>query len=50
MSRCIATDVLKELGALHYGRKKVQPASREIRAFYQRARDKLKHELLTFFA
>lgn len=48
MSKSIATDVLAELGALHYGRKKAQPASREIRAFYERAQEKLKHELLIF--
>src|SRR5207248_10769251 len=48
MSRTIYCDVIRELGDLHYGRKKVQPASRDIRAFYERARDVLKHELLEF--
>ena len=46
-SRSIASDVISELGALHYGRKKIQPSSREIRAFYDRAKSKLKHDLLT---
>jgi REP element-mobilizing transposase RayT len=48
MSRTIACDVLKELGELHYGRKRVQPASRDIRAFYKRAKELLKFPLLTF--
>jgi hypothetical protein len=47
LSRTIASDVISELGALHCGRKRVQPSSREIRAFYEVAATKLKHELLT---
>jgi REP element-mobilizing transposase RayT len=47
-SKSIQCDVLEELGELHFGRKRVQPASRDIRAFYERAADLLKHELLTF--
>lgn len=47
-SRYIASDVIAELGAVHYGRKKVQPASEDIRAFYQSAEGVLKFELLTF--
>jgi REP element-mobilizing transposase RayT len=47
MSRAIASDVIGELGELHYGRKRVQPASRDIRAFYARAAQVLKFELLT---
>jgi REP element-mobilizing transposase RayT len=47
-SRTIRNDILRELGELHYGRKRVQPASRDIRAFYERAREVLKHELLEF--
>ena len=47
-SRVCATDVLRDLGALHYGRKQVQPASSEIRAFYDRAKPKLKHARLVF--
>ena len=46
-SKLIRRDILKDLGTLHYGRKKVQPSSREIRAFYDLAKTKLKHELLT---
>jgi REP element-mobilizing transposase RayT len=48
MSRCIASDVLAELGALHYGRKRVQPPSRVIRKFYEDAEELLKFPLLTF--
>src|SRR5918993_4875280 len=45
-SRAIGCDLLKPLGDLHYGRKKLQPASRDIRAFYEQARAVLKHPLL----
>lgn len=48
MSRAVCTDVLKELGELHYGRKMVQPASRAIRSFYQQAEGRLKHPLKLF--
>jgi REP element-mobilizing transposase RayT len=47
-SRYIASDIIAELGDLHFGRKRVQPASREIREFYKRAEQVLKHPLLTF--
>ena len=46
MSRFIASDVIAELGALHHGRKCVQPASQEIRRFYERATTALKFPLL----
>jgi REP element-mobilizing transposase RayT len=48
MSRFVASDVLKQLGELHYGRKRVQPAGRSIRQFYEIASDLLKFSLLTF--
>lgn len=48
MSRGIASDVLKELGELHYGRKQVQPASREIKSFYAQAAAVLKFDLMLF--
>ena len=48
MSRRIASDLIAELGKLHFGRKRVQPASRQIRAFYERAGDALKFPLLRF--
>lgn len=48
MSSSIASDVIAELGELHHGRKRVQPAGREIRTFYGRASEVLKFPLLTF--
>ena len=36
-SRELRNDILSELGEIHYGRKRVQPAGREVRAFYERA-------------
>ena len=48
MSKEIRNDVIGELGELHYGRKKVQPASKDIRAFYEQAKQVLKFPLLTF--
>ena len=46
-SRRIASDVIAELGKLHYGRKRVQPAGWEIREFHDRASNILKYPLLT---
>ncbi|MCD4728114.1 MAG: hypothetical protein K8R46_10660, partial [Pirellulales bacterium] len=48
MSKNIACDVIAELGALHYGRKRVQPSSREVREFHDSACGALKHRLLRF--
>lgn len=48
MSKFVACDALKDLGELHYGRKRIQPASRVIRQFYDDAKGCLMHELLTF--
>jgi REP element-mobilizing transposase RayT len=47
-SRFIAFDPIIELGELHYGRKRLQPASADIRDFYERAKEALTHELLVF--
>ena len=49
-SKCIRNDVLKDLGELHFGRKRVQPAGRDIREFYEKAAEKLAFPLLTFDA
>ncbi|MFA7236183.1 MAG: transposase [Phycisphaeraceae bacterium] len=46
-SHTIRCDVLDDLGALHHGRKRIQPASADIRAFYETAQSRLTHELLT---
>ena len=48
MSKTIACDVIAELGALHFGRKKVQPSAREVKQFRDQARNALKHPLLDF--
>ena len=50
MSKTIASDLIAELGELHYGRKKIQPASRDIQEFYECAREVLKFPLMTFSA
>jgi len=47
-SNIIRMDVLKNLGEIHLGRKRIQPAGREVREFYQQAAVLLKHPLLTF--
>lgn len=47
-SHTIRNDFIAELGAIHFGRKPVQPAGRELRQFYNQARLKLAHELLAF--
>jgi REP element-mobilizing transposase RayT len=49
-SKEIRSDLIAELGELHYGRKRVQPAGREVRRFYQEASAALRHPLLTFDA
>jgi len=48
MSHTIACDIIAELGELHYGRKLIQPTSREVKAFYAKARDLLRFPLLEF--
>lgn len=47
-SRFVVNDVLNELGELHYGRKKVQPESREIQVFYEKAAPLLKYPVFAF--
>ncbi|OAI39182.1 hypothetical protein AYO40_05970 [Planctomycetaceae bacterium SCGC AG-212-D15] len=47
-SQLIRKDILAELGALHFGRKRIQPAGREIRQFMERAAPRLEHQTLTF--
>lgn len=50
MSNAIACDVIRELGELHYGRKRVQPSGREVRAFLNEVANVLKYPLMTFDA
>ena len=47
-SKSIRRDTLKELGELHFGRKRVQPASWKVRDFYESAANSLLNPLLTF--
>jgi REP element-mobilizing transposase RayT len=47
-SKHIACDLIAELGELHLGRKRVQPAGKVVREFYQHAAPVLKFPLLTF--
>src|SRR6187455_2715826 len=47
-SSIIRNDIIAELGELHLGRKRVQPAGQVVREFYDQAADRLKHSLLTF--
>jgi REP element-mobilizing transposase RayT len=49
-SKVIRNDFLAELGALHYGRKRVQPAGWEVRAFQARAAERLRFQVVTFNA
>src|SRR6266545_1129138 len=46
----VASEVIAELGELHRGRKKIQPAGWVIRDFYQRAEEVLVYPLLTLDA
>ncbi len=47
-SRVIRSDVIAQLGDLHHGRKRIQPASADIRRFYQAAETRLRYPLLSF--
>ena len=46
-SKMIRVDRIKTLGEIHFGRKKVQPSSQQIREFFDEARDVLWHPVLT---
>jgi REP element-mobilizing transposase RayT len=47
-SHSIRNDVLAQLGELHFGRKKIQPAGRVVREFQEQSADLLKHAKLDF--
>ena len=47
-SQSVRSDVLKDLGEVHLGRKKIQPYSHVIRDFYDEATDHLQHPTLSF--
>jgi REP element-mobilizing transposase RayT len=42
----IRVERIAELGALHHGRKEIQPTATELRRFHEKARDVLAHPLL----
>lgn len=44
----IRVEAIEPLGEIHPGRKRVQPRGAEVRAFYDQAKEALKHPLLTF--
>lgn len=50
MSKMVATDVIAELGELHYGRKRVQSAGWVVRDFRDQAEEVLKFPILRFTA
>src|SRR5829696_7268227 len=47
-SAVIRNDLLKELGDLHYGRKRIQPTSAQLREFDDRAAVKLQFPVIEF--
>lgn len=47
-SQFIASEAIAQLGELHHGRKKIQPAGWVIRSFYEHAGEVLSYPLLTF--
>jgi len=49
-SRRIASDIIAELGELHYGRRRIQPPRRVVKEFYEQAREVLKFPLLELSA
>jgi REP element-mobilizing transposase RayT len=46
----LRNDLLKDLGEIHLGRKRCQPRSVELRAFFAKAREHLQHPVLEFGA
>jgi REP element-mobilizing transposase RayT len=44
----VRVQALKELGDIHFGRKEVQPASKQIREFHEQAHRVLSHPVMTF--
>jgi REP element-mobilizing transposase RayT len=47
-STLIRRDILRDLGKLHFGRKRVQPASWKVREFYENATGLLQQPVLSF--
>lgn len=42
-STSVRSDLIAQIGELHFGRKSIQPAGQEIRTFYEQASDRLEH-------
>jgi REP element-mobilizing transposase RayT len=49
-SRVIRSELLRELGEIHYGRKRIQPPREVVRAFYRQAQPRLQFPVLSFDA
>src|SRR5918999_1641369 len=47
-SQTVYTPILAELGAVHFGRKKLQPARSKVREFYQTAEPLLQFPVIRF--
>src|SRR5689334_16040765 len=47
-STSISKEELRDLGAIHFGRKLVQPQRSEVKTFYERAEDLLEHPRIRF--
>lgn len=47
-SKIVRRDYLNELGELHFGRKRIQPAAWKVREFYKNVGATLMHPVLTF--
>jgi REP element-mobilizing transposase RayT len=44
----VRSDELRDLGEIHYGRKKVQPSRQDLREFHSQAEEKLFHPIMWF--
>jgi REP element-mobilizing transposase RayT len=49
-SKIVASELLRDLGPLHFGRRKKQPAPATVREFYREAESRLEFEILRFSA
>ncbi|MCI0674834.1 MAG: transposase [Phycisphaerales bacterium] len=47
-SRTIRKEIIARLGEIHHGRKRIQPATKVLRTFFDLARSTLKHPLMEF--
>jgi REP element-mobilizing transposase RayT len=47
-STSVLSDLLAELGELHFGRRKIQPAHRQVREFYNQAEPRLRFPVIRY--